>query len=290
MRVGFVGLGTMGGAAARTMAEAGHEVFGFDKDEHKRHSAQDNGVKTVAGIDGLSGCGIMLLSLPGPLEVTEVVKGTGGATEILSKGTILVDLSTVDPDTSRAMAEAVSRAGLEYLDSPVLGTPQAVGNWILPIGGNKESYEKCVDLLSSIAARTFYLGDSGKGSALKLLNNLMVGVMANGIAEVLAFSHQVGLSPQILLDVIGSSKAPTNNQMFQSRAKKIINGDFEPTFKLDLLAKDVDLGIKMAAYLGIPLMIGRTVDTVQKLAQRSGLGEQDFSILYEYYRALYSRS
>lgn len=290
MQVGFVGLGTMGGAAVKTMVEAGHEVFGFDVVEEKRVAAETNGVKTVSRIGELSSYTIVLLSLPGPPESKEVVNGPGGAIETFSKGTIIVDLSTVDPETSKVLAEASSNAGMEYLDSPILGTPKVVGNWILPIGGSKEAYSKCTGLLSSIASKTFYMGESGKGSALKLLNNLMVGIMANGIMEVLALSHQVGLSPQILLEVIGSSKAPTNNQMFQVRTKKIIDGDFEPTFKLDLLAKDVDLANKMATGQGIPLLIGKAVDTVQKLAQRKGLGQKDFTILYDYYRTLYSRN
>jgi 3-hydroxyisobutyrate dehydrogenase-like beta-hydroxyacid dehydrogenase len=278
----------MGGAAAKAMVAVGHQVYGYDTDEKNMAAARENGVIPVHGMDELTSNPVVLFSLPGPPDVKAVVAADGGAIELFPKGTILVDLSTVDPQTSQEMSAVASEAGLEYLDSPVLGMKGAVGNWILPIGGNREAYDKCTALLSSIASKTFYVGASGKGSALKLLNNLMVGAMANGINEVMALSEIVGLSPQILLEVIGESKAPTNNPMFRSRTEKIINNDFEPTFKLDLLAKDVDLGNKMARSHGVHLVTGGTVDMVQKLAQRKGLGQKDFSSLYLYYTKLFS--
>jgi 3-hydroxyisobutyrate dehydrogenase len=122
------------------------------------------------------------------------------------------------------------------------------------------------------------------------LNNLMVGAMNAVIAESMALAYKFNLSPKILFDIIGLSEAPTNNLLFQVKGKKILEGDFTPSFKLDLLAKDNDLCVKEAGQLGIPLIIGRAVDMANKLAQRKGLGNQDTCVLYNFFTDLYGNA
>jgi 3-hydroxyisobutyrate dehydrogenase-like beta-hydroxyacid dehydrogenase len=286
-KVGFIGLGTMGGRAARKIVEGGYQVLGHDTDKNACTEAKQNGVEIANDLRAMKSVRIVILSLPGPPEVEQVVSGSDSLIGHLESEAVIVDLSSVDAQTAQTMAQAASSEGLFYLDAPVLGRPPAVGNWILPVGGDKSALERVQKVLSCIASKTVYMGDSGSGSAVKLLNNLMVGAMNAVIAEAMALSHRVGLSPRSLLDIIGSSKAPTNNLLFQVKGKKIVENDYSPSFKLDLLAKDNDLCVKMAAQLGVPLMIGRSVDSVNKLAQLQGLGSYDTSILYNYFKKVY---
>jgi 3-hydroxyisobutyrate dehydrogenase len=291
MNVGIVGLGTMGGRAAKKMLEAGHSVLGCDKNTEAGRQAEGDGVRMVPFPRDLGGVEFVFLSLPGPAEVTAVMReGPNALLDHLSPHSVIVDLSTVDPQTSRSMAEAASAKGSFYLDAPVLGRPPSVGKWILPVGGDKDPLERVQKILSCIAKRAVHVGPSGAGSAVKLLNNLMVGAMNAVIAESMALTHRFSLSPKILFDIIGMSEAPTNNLLFQVKGKKILEGDFTPSFKLDLLAKDNDLCVKEAGQLGIPLMIGRAVDMANKLAQIRGLGNQDTCALYSFFAELYGNA
>lgn len=288
MNVGLIGLGIMGRSAAKKILEAGHGVLGYDINGESCRTAEKVGVRIVSSFRDLGKVEFVFLSLPGPAEVTSVMKeGPGALIAHLQPETVIVDLSSVDPQTSRSMAKAAHAKGLFYLDAPVLGRPPSVGNWILPVGGDKGALENAQEIVSCISAKTVYVGSSGAGSAVKLLNNLMVGALNAVIAESMALSHKLDLSPQILFDIIGSSEAPTNNLLFQVKGKKIIESDFTPSFKLNLLAKDNDLCVKMASQLGIPLMIGRAVDTVNKLAQTRGFGEHDTCVLYKFFKDLY---
>ncbi len=290
MQIGIVGLGIMGSRAASKLLEAGHSVLGYDASEEARRRADAAGVRIVSGVQGFGETDVVFLSLPGPPEVEAVVTGAVRLVDHLPEGAVIVDLSSVDPGTSREMAAAAADAGLSYLDAPVLGRPPAVGNWILPVGGDEAALERVRDTVSCVAARAVFVGASGAGSAVKLLNNIMVGAMNAIISESMALSHKVGLSPRVLFDIIGSSKAPTNNLLFQVKGRKILEEDFAPSFRLDLLAKDNDLCVKMANQLGVPLLMGGSVDSVNKLAQLAGLGDSDTCVLYTYFKQLYGVS
>jgi 3-hydroxyisobutyrate dehydrogenase len=291
MNVGIIGLGTMGGRAAKKMLEAGHGVLGCDTNRNAGRLAEKDGVRIVSFPRDLGEVEFVFLSLPGPAEVTTVMtEGPDALLDHLNSQSVIIDLSSVDPQTSRSMAEATNAEGSFYLDAPVLGRPPSVGNWILPVGGDKDALERAQKILSCIAANAVHVGPSGAGSAVKLLNNLMVGAMNAVIAESMALAYKFNLSPKILFDIIGLSEAPTNNLLFQVKGKKILEGDFTPSFKLDLLAKDNDLCVKEAGQLGIPLIIGRAVDTANKLAQRKGLGNQDTCVLYNFFTDLYGNA
>jgi len=289
MNIGFIGLGVMGSRAAKKILDVGFSIFGYDINANARRNAQQNGIKVVNKLENLTGVKVLFLSLPGPPEVEAVIIGSKGIATHLRSGTIVLDLSSVDPSTSKKMAGYLAPCEVAYLDAPVLGRPNSVGEWILPVGGAKKALDQCQEILKAIAKQAIHVGESGTGSAIKLLNNLMVGGLNAVIAEVMALSNSVGLSPRVLFEIISASKAPTNNLLFQVKGKRILEQDFSPAFKLELLAKDNDLCIKMANQLGIPLIIGGAVNTVNKLAQLKGMGDKDTAVLYKLYTELFEQ-
>lgn len=284
-KIGLIGLGTMGSAMAGKLLQSGYQVIGVDLNKTARQKAAELGVDVKSELKEIEVCDLILLSLPGPQEVTAVIH------RILAhvkRGQIIVDLSSVNPDTSMEMEKLASEEGVDYLDAPVLGGPKGVGKWILPVGGAAAALERCRPVLESLATKVVRVGNSGSGSALKLLNNMMLGAINVINAEIMTLSRYVGLSPQVVYDLIAHSEAATVTPFFRVKGKKIIERDFSPTFKLDLLAKDNDLCVQMARKLGIPLIIGNTVDMINKMAQRRGYGAEDTSALIKVYEDLFA--
>lgn len=290
MKIGLVGIGRMGGAIARKLLEAGQEVWGIDIEPQARQRGVTWGIRWLAGLEELRGVEVVLLSLPGPWEVEDVVTGEPGLISILPKGSVVVDLSTIDSATSKKMAMAAAKVEMSFLDSPVLGRPESVGKWVLPVGGNPAALEVCRPVLDLLAVRIVSVGDSGSGSALKLLNNLMFGAINNVTAEVMSVASRFGLTPKTLYELIANSEAATVSPLFKQSARKIVDRDYEPIFSIDLLTKDNDLGLKMAREVQFPLLLGSTIDLLNKLAKIKGYGKEDTAALVKVYQDLYQTS
>ncbi len=286
MNVGFVGLGTMGSAAVRTILQAGNGVVGYDLNQESVHALSAEGMTPASSVSEVGAQEVILISVPGPPQVLSIVEELSSS---IRAGSVVADISSVDPVTSQRAAKMLKDTGAGYLDAPVLGRPNSVGKWILPTGGDARAFETVRPILEVIAVRAVHVGPSGSGSAIKLLNNMMVGALNATISEAFALAPHVGVAPEVLYDVITGSKAPTNNLLFQVKGKKILEGDYSPTFKLDLLAKDNDLCLRMARDVGIPLFVAQTVDGLNKLAQHDGLGGQDNCVLQKYLADRYAK-
>jgi 3-hydroxyisobutyrate dehydrogenase-like beta-hydroxyacid dehydrogenase len=222
---------------------------------------------------------IILLFLPGPAEVAETVAGEHGVRDGSLAGTVVVDLSTVDPDSTRRMAKIVADEGGEYLDAPILGRPDRAGNWTLPVGGAERALGKVRHVLELLSARIIYVGDSGAGNVIKLLNNLMFGAINNVTAEVLSAAPRLGVSPKVVYETIAESGAATVSNLFKSIGPKIVDGDFSPVFRVELLYKDMDLGLKMAKSAGATLMVSEGAQKLTEIALAKGYHGQDSSVV-----------
>ncbi len=205
----------------------------------------------------------------------------------LQEGQIIVDLSTVDPGTTRRMAERVAAQGAAYLDAPILGRPASIGRWVLPVGGEEQALERCRPVLEIFASKAVRVGESGAGNTLKLLNQLMFSTINGITAEVMAVCEKSGLDPKVLFETISSSGAATVSGLFCECAQKIVEQDFDPVFSIELLCKDAGLGLKMAEGFGAPPLIARMVQTLNETAKATELARQDTSALVKLYRDMY---
>jgi len=233
---------------------------------------------------------VILLSLPGPMQVKEVVSGDKGLLSGACKGQIIVDLSTVDPSTTREMASRAEKLGVGYLDAPILGRPKSIGSWVLPVGGDIHHFNLCKPVLQTFARDLVYVGPSGAGNTLKLVNQLMFSAINAMTAEMLMVAKKAGLSPKVVFETISKSGAATVSGLFCEVAKKIVENDFTPVFSVNLLCKDNALAVEMARKCGVPPIIASTIQLLNEIAQAKGLGGQDTAALIKVYESLINDS
>jgi 3-hydroxyisobutyrate dehydrogenase-like beta-hydroxyacid dehydrogenase len=277
-RVGLIGFGVMGAAMAPLLLEAGHELSVYDIDPGAAERARLLGCR-VAATPAQAAGETTLLSLPRPEHVRAAVTGPTGVLVGTAPGGVVVDTSTVDPGTSVANAAAAAAAGVGYLDAPVLGRPDRVGRWTLPVGGEAEVLEHARPLLEVLAARIIHVGPSGRGNLVKLLNNLMFGAINAATAEVFALADRSGLPREVFFDAVVESGAATVSGLFRELGPKIVADDERVVFSLDNLEKDVALGLAQADAAGLQLEVAAAVQRTIHAGQAAGLGEQDTAAL-----------
>jgi 3-hydroxyisobutyrate dehydrogenase-like beta-hydroxyacid dehydrogenase len=287
--VGLIGFGTMGSKAAEKILQAGHSLKVYDVSIAACEKARAMGAAVMASPgEAAEQSELVLMFLPSPREVEMCVTGPNGILSKARPGTALVDLSTVDPASTQRMAEAARAKKVGYLDAPVLGRPASVGNWGLPVGGDPAVLEMCRPVLGALAARITHIGSSGTGNVVKLLNNLLFGAINAMTAEIMALAAKMGISPGIIYETISASGAATVSNLFKELGRRISAEDYsDPTFTVDLLAKDVRLACQMAKESKAALILARTVEVLNDIAQVRGLGGYDTSIMWKSYEKIW---
>ncbi|MHB1534513.1 MAG: NAD(P)-dependent oxidoreductase [Acidimicrobiales bacterium] len=290
--VGLVGVGTMGGAMARALIAAGQALRAHDIRPEKIDPYEGPLLRRASSAAEIanSGTDVVLLSLPGPDDVEAAVMGADGLLRAAVKPSVVVDLSTVDPATSRRMAAAAERMGVGYLDAPVLGRPDRVGAWTLPVGGPEATIEQVRPLLGHLAKQVVPVGPTGAGNAIKLLNNLMFGAVNAITVECLVAARRIGMDPSVFVETVATSNAASVSNLFIENGPKIVAGDVRAAFSLDLLVKDNRLALDMLQEVGMAPIVARSVDLLGRLGQGIGLGDLDTSALTRVYDVLSSPS
>lgn len=285
MNVGIIGLGAMGFPMTGALLAAGHRVTACDVSETALARAVAAGADVAASPAEVGAAvDVALLSLPKPEHVEAVVAGESGLLGDPTDGLVIVDTSTVDPDTTRRMAALAAERGVGYLDAPVLGRPDACGRWTLPVGGDPASLERIQPALGALAQRVVHVGPSGAGNAIKLLNNLMFGAINAVTAEAMAACAAVGVAPATFYETVAGSEAATVSPLFRQVGRKMVEADYEPIFTVDLMRKDVALAVAMLAAGGIEPRIGKAVLSQIEEAQAAGLGHEDTSAIAKTYQ------
>lgn len=281
--VAVVGVGVMGRVAAEAILAKGHSVVASDPSPQALEYIQKCGATTVGSLgEAVTAADVIIMFLPGPAQVRQVVAGANGVLANAPKGAVIVDHSTIDPDTSRDMAKLAEEAGFSYIDAPVLGRPSAVGNWCLPIGQTEGALEKCSDVLECYAGNVIPAGAPGNGNTIKLLNQMMFGAINAMTAEMMAVASTLGVEPSKLYEIMITSQAGTVSNLFKELGSRISEDNYDdPTFSVDLLIKDVNLGVEMARKNNAPVLMGRIVEQLNETARAQGYGAQDTSVMWK---------
>ncbi len=282
-KIALLGAGVMGFLAASRVLEKGYSLTVYDPFSAAQDRAREAGAaigETPAA--AAAGADVVVMFLPGPVQIRECVAGEEGVLRTLSKGSVVVDHSTADPETAKAMAALAKDQGVGYLDAPVLGRPTAIGKWALPIGGEAADIEKCHDVLECYAGNLIPVGASGQGHAIKLLNQLMFGAINAMTAEMMAIADKLGVAPKLLYETITSSRAGTVSNLFGELGQRIAEDEYDnPSFSVNLLIKDVALAVNMAKAGNAPPVLGRTINYLNELARAQGLGNKDTSVMWK---------
>ncbi len=280
--VAIIGFGIMGQAAGRKIVAAGHDLVVSDPSPKAAGMAAEVGAgfaPTVA--EAAAQAEIVLLFLPGPDQIRSVLSGPGGVLAQDTDVRVIVDHSTADPETARAMAEAATARGIGWVDAPVLGRPSATGNWALPCGTTPGALDIVRPVFDTYARAVFDMGGPGNGHAVKLLNQMMFGAINAMTAEMMATSEKLGLAPGKLYEIITSSQAGTVSNLFKELGRRIQEDDYDnPTFSVKLLEKDIRLGLEMARKADIVPQLGQVVAQMNEAAIAKGFGEQDSAVMW----------
>lgn len=287
-RVGVIGVGVMGAAAAEKISRAGHDLWLYDVSPELSARAVEVGGKAAGSLKDIAArCEIALMFLPGPDQVKACVTGSDGLLAKPETRFDIVDLSTVDPGSTERMAAAAAAAGIAYLDAPVLGRPSAVGHWALPVGGDARALQRCRPVLELVAGKIMHMGPCGSGNKIKLLNQMMFGAINAMTAEMMAVADKMGIAPKMLYETIAASQAGTVSNLFKELGSRIADDDFSrPTFAVDMLVKDVRLAIEMARQNGAAPILAETVEYLNRLAGSQGVGSLDTAVMWKCLRKL----
>jgi 3-hydroxyisobutyrate dehydrogenase-like beta-hydroxyacid dehydrogenase len=289
--IGLIGVGVMGRTVAQKILNGGYGLLAYDVSAACIENAKDLGASVASTLAEVAGkAKIILMLLPGPEDVRVCVSGERGLLSSAAPGTVIVDMSTIDPATTTEMAALALAKNVGYVDAPVLGRPATVGQWALPAGGRKEDVDHCRPVLSSFAAHILHVGPSGSGHKIKLLNQMMFGAINAMTAEMMAVASKIGIEPRLLYETITASQAGTVSNLFKELGGRIASGNYDrPTFTVDLLTKDIRLGVKMAKEGGAPPILGRTVELVNEISQTQGFGSSDTSSMWKSYLQVWDK-
>lgn len=277
MKIGFIGLGNMGRHMARHVLEGGHDLTVFDLSREAGRPLEEAGATWAnSPAETARGADIVFTSLPVPANVLEVATGEGGVLSAISPGAVLVDLSTIDPDTAVTLDAATRAAGAHALDSPVSGGTVGAdrGDLCLMVGGDQEIFERVAPVLNLIgdADKLVYCGGIGTGSICKLANNLLGLSTSVMISEAFGMAMKAGVDARTLYNVISASSG--DSAALRGWSTSILKGNFEPGFMVDLAAKDVGLATQLGRSLGLPMEAANLAQQRFIEAQLRGWGKE----------------
>jgi 3-hydroxyisobutyrate dehydrogenase-like beta-hydroxyacid dehydrogenase len=272
-RVGFIGLGNMGGRMTRCLVTAGHEVVGYDPDAERVTAAGATPADSPAAVTAEAE--VVLLSLPDSPVVERVVRGDDGVLGAARSGQVIVDLSTASPPSTQAIHADLTAKGAEYLDAGISGGAAAAekGTLTLRTGGSEDALERVRPILDAFSAKIFHMGASGSGHVAKLLNNFLTGVSLSATAEVMVAAKKAGLELHTFLDVLNASSGV--NFATLNRFPKIVDGDYlEGGLSSDLMMKDLLLYMDFVHSIGTPSINAAGSVASFGVAARLGYGDQ----------------
>jgi 3-hydroxyisobutyrate dehydrogenase len=284
--VGFIGLGVMGSRMAQTLARAGHALHVFDIDPEKTRAVAAAGA-TAAGSpsDVARKSDVVFTSLPWPATVKEVYLGADGVVEAARPGTILVDTSTVDPETTRAVHAAAATRGVRYLDAPVSGGFREAenGTLVVIVGGDREAFDEARPVLDALGSTVHYAGPSGAGNIVKLVNNVMS--MGNMLvaAEVFVLGVKAGMDAKTLFEILRGSAGRSYH--FEKRLPNILARNFAPGFTVDLARKDLGLAVDMARSHDVPVPATSLLHQLYNASSALGDGKNDFASIVKLFES-----
>ncbi|MDA1001405.1 MAG: NAD(P)-dependent oxidoreductase [bacterium] len=282
-KVGFVGLGTMGSAMTNNLLKAGYEVQGFDPFPAAREKAEKAGVRIVGSpAEAARGAEVLCSSVPETEDVHAAYLGEKGVLAGAAKGLVCFDFSTISPEGSAAVAAEAAKGGVIFCDTPVGGSePTAIaGQLAIMVGGDKAAMEKHRDVLEVIGASARHIGPNGYGLRMKLISNHLVSGMLCLFAEALTLGQKSGLAPEAILDYVLDSSIPP---LFKIKGPTMVAKDYTPTFRVDLMKKDLRLIAAMAEAARAPVPLSSFVRQVYTGASAMGFGAQDQNAVYEYF-------
>jgi len=276
-KLGFLGLGIMGGPMARHLVTGGHNVAVWSNNQKKAKELADSAgalfCATPAEVAQNSDCAFLCV---GDTAMSRgVILGEKGLVKGAKKGFVIVDCSTVSPLESTQIAEELQGLGIEFLDAPCTGSKAGAegGTLTFMVGGKKEVFEQVKPFFEAMGKLLYYCGKSGMGLRAKLTQNLILGNLLQAFNEGLVLSTKAGVAPELMLDILNNSAAKSG--LISFKAPFVFRRDFTTNFSTKWMHKDIGLALGSAQELGLPMPLTSLTEQVFQAAIAEGYGEDD---------------
>jgi 3-hydroxyisobutyrate dehydrogenase-like beta-hydroxyacid dehydrogenase len=278
MKVAFLGLGIMGGPMAANLVKAGHDVTVWNRSPGKTIT----GARVASSpAEAAKGCEVVWTCVSDTAAVEHVLFGPSGVVEVLTKGMIVVDSSTILPSASKDFAGRIKKTGADFVDAPVTGSKLGAesGQLVFIAGGEEATIAKLKPLLSAMGKQTIHIGANGLGESAKIGMNLMIALIFEGFAEALTLTQKLGVDPAKFLELVGASMVRSG--VTDAKGPLIQKRDFAPHFPLRLMHKDIKLMLEAGANSGTQLPGLKQVEQIYAQAANNGQADLDYAATIE---------
>lgn len=287
MNVGIIGTGLLGSAVAMRLLSTGHTVTVYNRTKEKAEPLKRLGASVVESPKKVSEKSDLVITIVKDASAVESIAfGSDGIIQGRHDGLVVADMSTINPVSSRKIAEKYAQYGIQMIDSPVMGGPSLAekGQLVVMIGGEKTAYEKCKAVFDSIGEKTFYIGANGAADSMKLAMNLQIAILALSISEGIILAKKSGLDPLLFLEVLNSTYFKTGMSLL--KGPKMAKGVFEPSFFLSVMQKDLDEINYTAKEFGASLPVAKLANELYQNAVKEGFGKIDYTGIMAYLEKL----
>ncbi len=287
MKIGIIGIGMLGEAVALNLLNLGFDVSVYNRTKEKTAEVEKNGATVMNSPKAVADDSeLIIIIVKDASAVKEVSFGKNGITESENKKLIVADMSTIEPSESREIADKFEQKQIQKLEIPVMGGPNVAitGKLVMMASGPKNSFEQCKTIFEKIANKVFFLGTQGTANSIKLAMNLQITMLALSLSEGITLVEKSEVDPKIFLEVLNSTYFKTG--MSENKAFKMIDGDYDATFTLSNLKKDISTMISTSKKLGIELPMIMKAEKIYENAIKAGLGNNDYTGIIEYIKKI----
>jgi 3-hydroxyisobutyrate dehydrogenase-like beta-hydroxyacid dehydrogenase len=280
--LGFIGLGVMGSQMVNRLLDKGHTVTGYNRTHSKAQWLVDRGMRWGESPRAVSAAADVTFVMVTNAEALETLAdGPKGFLAGLGTGKVVIDMSTVSPAASRALASKVREKGADMVDAPVSGSVISIeqGKLSVMVGGRRETFERVKPLLLEIGPKVTYVGDNGLALSMKIAINLSLAVQMLAFSEGVLLAEISGIARETAVDVLTHSAI--GSPMIQYRGPFVLKMPDEAWFNVNMMQKDMQLALEMGRKLDVPLPTTATTNEFLTAARGMGLADQDFAIMFE---------
>jgi 3-hydroxyisobutyrate dehydrogenase len=281
LQIGFIGVGTMGRGMVKNLLKAGFPVTIYARHPEKVRDVIEAGAKLATSSKAVAEQSQVIITiLPNTPEVEEVILGPDGVAEGARAGSVVIDMSTINPETSRKLAAHLAEKGLDFLDAPVSGGSVGADNGTLTImaGGETSVFEACLPVFQAMgrAEAIFHIGPVGAGETIKIINNVLSAINAAASSQALVLGVKAGLDPETITKVVGLSSG-ASWQLGNAFPLRVFTGSFQPGFFTELMDKDIGLALDLGTANGVELTLAETARQLYTAALENGYGRNDYT-------------
>ena len=286
-KVGIIGTGMLGEAVGLHLLDSKYEVIVYNRTKDKVENLVKHGAIAVdTPKDVAEKSDIVITVVKDASAVSDVAFGNNGIIYGKHDDLVVADMSTINPNSAKDISQKFSDSGVSFLEIPVMGGPNVAidGKLVMMISGNEKTYEKFSDVFDTIAEKTFFLGESGTAHSIKLAMNLQIAMLALSLSEGITLTRKAGFDPEIFLKILNSTYFKTG--MSEKKAYRMIKDNFEPTFTLQNLKKDLDTINEAAESFNVELSMSKMASKVYQNAMDAGFGDIDYTGILAYLKKI----